>query len=586
MGESPTNLLRVEGFDKQTTEQQIRNKFSPYGPISRVQKCKKFFIIEFATAEIACTAKQNVGSIPLPNQSYASVFFYYPNKPDILAIYNVKEKELKDYQNFFKPIPEFNELVPIKTPKGITPLVIVTFKSQIDIDALIVKIRNNIAINTVAYQKMPYCNLKDDSPLLIARSFEDRLIFLNSIDRRYSEEEIYGIFKEFGKIIFIDIIQKYEVYIVSILMDTRENTRRAIDVLNRTRFHDQELPVGVYPFLERTLYHKLAGLLVLNELEPDFDAKKLMDKFKEWGDVYALSVAYINGSFVALILYADYQSASNAKIKCTRENTFLFPKMNAEIIIRAFSQRRPDPDLTLVTFDNPNYPNFYFREKYPRAVNIETVRNGDKRTLVATFKNTKDLIDEVKNLVQQNRRYEIIGSSTFNRCFDYFKTLRIESSWNKKIFYARGIDPGLTNKDLRIKFSKIKDVEACLHLYQESTALILFKKSVDKNNKDLLTLMNNTVVLDNLVNFVTPVSKMPERSQSVGDIKPGFQPVAEIIKNVSERMPELKNCVDKNAATYINSDQIIELSIDINQQKLDEFFKQLITTKCPCQTPP
>ncbi|EAX92299.1 hypothetical protein TVAG_337190 [Trichomonas vaginalis G3] len=570
MCERPTTRIRVEGFDEQTSEQSIKQKFNTYGVILSVTKDKKAFIIEFATVEAACAAKQKANGLPISCQQTATIFFDYPNMPDFLAIQNCKEEKLPEYKSYLKTIPEFDEMIPFRTDKGFTSLVIATFSEQVDFDKLIQNIKEKFPTEPTAYEKVPYCNLSNDSLHQIARSFEERSIFMNNLNHRIPEEKITEIYSKYGKVIYVDISFKYEVYIITILMDTKENAQKAIEELDKTVFVEDELPLRVFPFIEKTIYHKPAGIISVNELEYNFDTKQLYTTFKQWGEIYAFSVSHVASSFVALFLYADYQNALKARDSCNYSNVFVFPKMNAAAAVRHFTQRKFEPDLTLVTFDNENIPNLFLRSEYENVQDFHTFTNGNNKTVVVTFKCCQDLQNTINKI---HKRYEIIGSSTFNRVFEYFKTQPIDSVWAKRIFYARGINSDLSNKVLREKFSNIAPVDSIVNLGKENIALVLFKRSVDANNKEFLTILPNQVSLDDVINSINESSK-PSRTQSWSAINPNFLPINSIIEEATRREPTLRSVVEKHI-TSINYDQVLELSLE--PAKLNSFFKQLIS---------
>ena len=126
---------------------------------------------------------------------------------------------------------------------------------------------------------------------------------------------------------------------------------------------------------------------------------------------------------------------------------------------------------------------------------------------------------------------------------------------------------------LREKFSNIAPVDSIVNLGKENIALVLFKRSVDANNKEFLTILPNQVSLDDVINSINESSK-PSRTQSWSAINPNFLPINSIIEEATRREPTLRSVVEKHI-TSINYDQVLELSLE--PAKLNSFFKQLIS---------
>ena len=490
-------------------------------------------------------------------------------KHDILIIFNIFESFLKNYENYFRAKAGIVSWHPLFTSKGFGSLIAINY--EFDLEELINDLKaKDLLPNTVAYKIVPYFDCKKEELYKYAKQFEERMLFVNGLYLNTTEQNICDHFSKYGKVEMVSGMIKYEVKIYSILMDTKENAKRAQRELNFSYIESSIYPLHVASFLHRRLFHDVAGLLAINELSPEFNSVDLFNEFSEYGEIYALNVCALSRSLVCLVLYKRYNDAFNAMNLCKRKNVFLFPKMNAIDGTRLFSMQRLYPDLTLITFGHPLYKAYPILRK-EMDENLEmtdfyAIAGEHQKVCVSSFKTVRQLTNTIKRLLKKKQitRYEIVSSSMVFRAYELFPQLEIEDFVKKKIFYAVGITPNLSNRELREAFEKVCRVRSVSLINRQNVALVMFSRNVSKTNEKLLNILPNPVFLEDVMNRMVESEKPGNMSN--GELNAIYMPINEIIDAVC-RIDSNKKKYAEDRLMKMDKNKLSEISLETDKVK-------------------
>ena len=476
-------------------------------------------------------------------------------KPDILVILHLIDSEIKLFENYFKDKEYFDKFIKIITNKGPLDVGVIYFKQTIDYDALISELKNSNIFNKRYYYERQFYTPPEKKEL-IARKIEERTLFVNYLYTKLDDSKIVSLFSQYGKVLDIFHMRKYEMPLINILMDTKQNAKAAIRGLNFMRINNQIETLSVSPYQHRFLNHAPAGLLVVNEIEESFSSAELFREFDKFGEVMQVSVCPVSYSFVCFVLFKDFARALNAATNCKRKNLYLFPPIDAMLAIRLFPQQILNPNFTCVTFGhNPNRAAPFIRNEIdPEHESIDFFTVHDKKTdtqICATrFRTINAMRKTLLSYLERNpnTRFELIGTSTYQKAFDLFTSMPLDDQDDERLFYAKGVSEEYTNKELRHKFEKIAKVDAAFHINRSHTILVQFSRGIDKNDPRLLDLFPAPIYLEKVYHPID--MKKTDYHMSKGELSATLSPARYILENGKYSQKELKE---------MNQNQIIGL---------------------------
>ncbi|EAY06891.1 hypothetical protein TVAG_056850 [Trichomonas vaginalis G3] len=573
--------LIIDGVPPQASLSDVYHVFGKYGCISDLVPYKSKYLITYATCKQAERVFNVLNNKHYPNSNKTlTIKFAEYKPPNCLSVFNFSSEDQSKLEEYFKEISGFDHIYFLSTRHGFCSFGYVTFNRSINMKLAINKApRFSSSKKKIYYEETPFIEPNQENLLEMAHKFESRCLVINDLLTNPGEKLIESAFSQFGIVNFVEIRNRFNFFIVKVLMDTHENARRAMRELNYMYFGEENLPLHIYPYFNVNLSHdRKLGLITLNEIDCTFNCSEIYNRYDQFGELYAACVCPCANAFILVLLYNDYSSAKSVLNDSDEKNVFLFPAVPLVHGIRFFHSERKDLHPMLVTFGHLKLPDNLLRKSFSSdnfqvmIDNFYTINYKNvSKICVTKYKNIWSLRKSIEDFVKkQNTNYEIVDGSPLSKLFEYVMTMPIPLEWKGKLFYLKNVGEKINNLNLRLKLEKICHVEAVINFYPNYT-LALFDDMVDPENPEFLNLFTNPIKLEEAMNqTITP---MTPRSMSQGEIWAKFQPRQQILDYVKENEPVLLDKAKKRLESLSRKE--IDALIPYCESTLDEFLNSI-----------
>jgi RNA recognition motif-containing protein len=377
-----------------------------------------------------------------------------------------------------------------------------------------------------------------------------------------------------GRIVSFAVQEKNpRQYLATVTYDSEESQKKAVELLDRTTFEGQPLPIHVLPYVDKNLPHARAGIVMLNSVPFDMTYTKLREEFKQYGKIVAVSLAPtpIN-TLVGFVLFEDYKHAVAAKAQTPRKNVFVFPELD---IISAISPFQTSPHypfntilLTGISKDKTDVEITNEFIKYGFMYSVETKIIGQNKVAFIKYIEQQGIINAAAALEKNKSSFTVLSANALYQAFLMISKLPMPEGYYERFVFANSIGSGNDADSLYEIFSRNEGkVEAAFPIFDTIAWRELGKAYVLFENRESAAraVFNPQQYTPELSDFIQilPFTNRSTQRQQATPIPPPMQfpqkPIINPRKALRERVKEIQT--SEETANKILAD-IDKLSIN------------------------
>jgi RNA recognition motif-containing protein len=215
---------------------------------------------------------------------------------------------------------------------------------------------------------------------------------------------------------------------------------RALETLHRTIPNGQKTPISVLPFFDRTLPHRPAGLLQLNELPHPLSTRDLRTQFSRFGPIYAVAIspsAIRDSEPFGFVLFQNFADAATAKSACGFRNILLFPQLDPIEIIFGFMASDSAPDNCVKVWDRD----------MARFPDLRSIVKGSDGITYGFFSSAAGAALAFESL--SGKQAELLNNHAFSLCVARLGSVPLPVDWNYALLHVQGLNADLSARAIR-----------------------------------------------------------------------------------------------------------------------------------------
>lgn len=487
---APDSKIVITNLPASVDETQLHEALKLYGPVVNCKilrnlkgESKGSGYVQFEKAEDAHSAHEALQEAVIDGHQI-KVDFYKPidKRQDILlklppSVICVSGPEDQiNIDNLKKLFTEYGEILDVQIISGYG---VVFFENQTSAS------RANAEFHAPSLTVTT--SMKKEIQQEILKIVESQRVFISDITVS-SEDEIREHLQTAGKVNYLEIRPQQDGSYTGIAQFSSAEVRnRAIQLLDRTFFSSQLIPIRVLPYFDKRLEHPKAGLLQLNEVPCYVTIRNLREEMNQYGNVIAITiVATTQVTCVGYVLYENYADAQKAHQECKYTNSFLYQPLSVNDIVGAFCDNLESRIIICYNID-PKETIDSFQKKY--GINlvdgIWIDEKDDHKTIIMSCMTPSGVSPAIHILRTQGVECDVLGIRIMNRAYRILNTSMIDLDVRERLLFCSGIGRTTTNADLKREFEAIGPVESAFVIYSplnnesEEKGLVLYKQAAD-----------------------------------------------------------------------------------------------------------
>ncbi|OHT16881.1 hypothetical protein TRFO_41477 [Tritrichomonas foetus] len=307
---------------------------------------------------------------------------------------------------------------------------------------------------------------------------EERTIFVDGFAPGTTQENLSELFSAAGRIISI---RMHSSKAAVIQFDTIEAKIKALSY-NKKSLNHQKLPLTVLPYVEKVIPHKEAGLLQINQLPPSLTVEALKTEFSEIGRIIAVSISPTGFEErpYGFILFYEYSSAKSAKenqaIIQKYPNMFLYPPIQANDAILAFTENQAAPNNCLVIYNlpaNTTEPDINKNcKKYGFIKSSFVLSDNNSKVAYVYFSSPQEAVEAYSEMSAAGTPCDILNGNALLASTRRLSEMSLPQEWGGVLLFTLGLPQEWGTTQFRQSIQSLNiDIDSCFVLLNPITGL-------------------------------------------------------------------------------------------------------------------